>query len=37
MNKFSHIAPEFSFEKEKIIAKCLSKRFEWEMILMGLG
>ena len=37
MNKFSDIAPEFSFEKEKIIAKSLSKRFQWEMILIGLG
>ena len=37
MNKFSDIAPEFSFEKEKIIAKSLSKRFQWEMVLIGLG
>ena len=37
MNKFAEVAPEFSFEKEKIIAKSLSKRFQWEMILIGLG
>ena len=37
MNKFSDIAPEFSFEKEKIIAKSLSQRFQWEMVLIGLG
>ena len=37
MNKFSDIAPEFSFEKEKAIAKSFSQRFQWEMILIGLG
>lgn len=27
----------FSFEKEKLIAKRFSKRFQWEMILIGIG
>ena len=31
------IAAEFSFEKEKVIAKSFSRRFQWEMILIGLG
>jgi hypothetical protein len=31
------IAAEFSFEKEKEIAKSFSQRFQWEMILIGLG
>ena len=30
------IAAEFSFEKEKVIAKSFSQRFQWEMILIGL-
>ena len=35
---FQILLAEFSFEKEKaIIAKSLSKRFQWEMILIGLG
>ena len=37
MNKFLDIAPEFSFEKEKAIAKSFSQRFQWEMMLIGLG
>jgi len=28
---------EFSFEKEKAIAKSLSQRFQWEMIAIGIG
>jgi len=28
---------EFSFEKEKAIAKSLSQRFQWEMIAIGMG
>mgnify|MGYP002031114797 FL=1 len=31
------ISEEFSFEKEKAIAKEFSKRFQWEMILIGVG
>ena len=37
MRESSDIAPEFSFEKEKAIAKSFSQRFQWEMILIGLG
>jgi len=31
------IAEEFSFEREKEIAKNLSQRFQWEMMAIGLG
>jgi beta-carotene hydroxylase len=31
------ISEEFSFSKEKEIAKSFSKRFQWEMIAIGLG
>ena len=31
------ISDEFSFEKEKAIAKSLSQRFQWEMIAIGIG
>ena len=31
------IPDEFSFEKEKAIAKSLSQRFHWEMIAIGMG
>lgn len=31
------ISEEFSFAKEKEIAKSFSKRFQWEMIAIGLG
>jgi len=31
------ISDEFSFQKEKAIAKSLSVRFQWEMIAIGIG
>ncbi len=31
------IPDEFSFEKEKAIAKSLSQRFQWEMVAIGMG
>ena len=37
MNKLREINSEFSFEKEKAIAKNFSQRFQWEMILIGMG
>ena len=37
MRESPEIAAEFSFEKEKTIAKSFSQRFQWEMILIGLG
>ncbi|MDA9633960.1 fatty acid desaturase [Pseudomonadota bacterium] len=37
MRESPEIAAEFSFEKEKVIAKSFSQRFQWEMILIGLG
>ena len=37
MNIDQGIPAEFSFEKEKAIAKSFSQRFQWEMILIGLG
>ena len=37
MRESPEIAVEFSFEKEKAIAKSFSQRFQWEMILIGLG
>ena len=36
MRESSEIAAEFSFDKEKAIAKSFSQRFQWEMILIGL-
>jgi len=32
-----NIPDEFSFEKEKAIAKSLSTRFQWEMVAIGVG
>ena len=37
MRESPEIAAEFSFDKEKAIAKSFSQRFQWEMILIGLG
>tara|TARA_Y100000992_G_scaffold301299_1_gene271864 strand:+ start:1130 stop:2023 length:894 start_codon:yes stop_codon:yes gene_type:complete len=37
LRESSEIVAEFSFEKEKAIAKSFSQRFQWEMILIGLG
>ena len=37
MRESPEIAAEFSFKKEKAIAKSFSQRFQWEMILIGLG
>ncbi len=37
MRESSNIAAAFSFENEKAIAKSFSQRFQWEMILIGLG
>ncbi len=37
MRESSNIASAFSFENEKAIAKSFSQRFQWEMILIGLG
>ena len=37
MRESPEITAEFSFEKEKAIAKSFSQRFQWEMILIGLG
>ena len=37
MSELSEISAEFSFEKEKAIAKSFSQRFQWEMMLIGLG
>ena len=37
LSESSGIAAEFSFENEKAIAKSFSQRFQWEMILIGLG
>ena len=37
MRESPEIAAEFSFEKEKAIAKSFSQRFQWEMMLIGLG
>ena len=37
LRESSGIAAEFSFENEKAIAKSFSQRFQWEMILIGLG
>ena len=37
MENIEKISEEFSFEKEKEIARSFSKRFQWEMILIGVG
>ena len=37
MRESAEISPEFSFDNEKAIAKSFSKRFQWEMILIGVG
>jgi len=37
LRESSNIAAAFSFENEKAIAKSFSQRFQWEMILIGLG
>ena len=37
MENLEPVAEEFSFAKEKEIAKSFSKRFQWEMILIGAG
>ena len=37
MRESPEIAAEFSFEKEKALAKSFSQRFQWEMMLIGLG
>ena len=37
MEDIKNIPEEFSFEKEKEIARSFSKRFQWEMILIGVG
>ena len=37
MNIDQGISAEFSFANEKAIAKSFSQRFQWEMILIGLG
>ena len=31
------VSEEFSFEKEKAIARKHAQRFQWEMILIGVG
>jgi beta-carotene hydroxylase len=36
MRESPEIAAEFSFDREKAIAKSFSQRFQWEMILIGL-
>ena len=37
MNRSRDISLEYSFENEKAIAKGFSQRFQWEMILIGIG
>ena len=37
MEGLEQIPEEFSFEKEKEIARSFSKRFQWEMMLIGVG
>ena len=32
-----NIPDEFSFEKEKEIARSFAQRFQWEMMIIGLG
>ena len=33
----SNIPAEFSFEKEKEVARKFAQRFQWEMMLIGIG
>ncbi len=37
LNSQDKVADEFSFEREKEIALSFSKRFQWEMLSIGLG
>jgi len=37
MENLDKVSENFSFEKEKEIARSFSKRFQWEMILIGVG
>jgi fatty acid desaturase len=37
MENLEKISEEFSFDKEKEIARSFSKRFQWEMVLIGVG
>jgi len=37
MENLEKVPENFSFEKEKEIARSFSKRFQWEMILIGVG
>ncbi len=37
MEGLDQVSEEFSFEKEKEIARSFSKRFQWEMMLIGVG
>ena len=37
MENLEKISEEFSFDKEKEIARSFSKRFQWEMALIGVG
>ena len=37
MENLEKIPEEFSFDKEKEIARSFSKRFQWEMVLIGVG
>ena len=37
MEGLNQVSEEFSFEKEKEIARSFSKRFQWEMMLIGVG
>ena len=37
MNRSRDVSLEYSFENEKAIAKGFSQRFQWEMILIGIG
>jgi len=33
----SNIPDKFSFEKEKAIARTFAQRFQWEMMVIGIG
>ena len=35
MEGLDQVSEEFSFDKEKEIARSFSKRFQWEMMLIG--
>ena len=37
MEGLEQMSEEFSFEKEKEIARTFSKRFQWDMMLIGVG